>query len=291
MQPLAPVEHDGFLERQPEEIEIGLVGEGTRAVELGDPDRHRRAVGDQAKALLAFAQGRLRQHLRGDVAIGADQAQRAAVAVALDLGDDADPAGRAVIRPHDAVFGRIVLALALQDAEQMLDRSLAILGMDSTDPFLVALVGRVGRQAVNQEIFGGAAVLDAVTEIDFETADAGDALDPRQLGFALLQRAVGASRSFAISCRCCRKRSAAAASGRTFELSEGVMRASNLCRHFHTGGGGFASFICSWWLSGSCRPCGTRRPARRPRNKTSGPAWSGPDRSGRPADGRCRGSR
>ncbi len=58
MQPLAPVEHDGFLERQPEEIEIGLVGEGTRAVELGDPDRHRRAVGDQAEALLAFAQGR-----------------------------------------------------------------------------------------------------------------------------------------------------------------------------------------------------------------------------------------
>ena len=192
MQPLAPVEHDGLLERQPEEIEIGLVGEGTRAVELGDPDRHRRAVGDQAEALLAFAQGRLRQHLRGDVEIGADQAQRAAVAVALDLGDDADPAGRAVIRPHDAVFGRIVLALALQHAEQMLDRSLAIVGMDSADPFLIGLVGRLGRQAVNQEIFGGAAVLDAVAEIDFETADAGDALDPRQFRFAFLQRAMSA---------------------------------------------------------------------------------------------------
>ena len=190
MQPLAPVEHDGFLERQPEEIEIGLVGEGTRAVELGDPDRHRRAVGDQAEALLAFAQGRLRQHLRGDVAIGADQAQRAAVAVALDLGDDADPADRAVIRPHDAVFGRIVLALALQHAEQMLDRSLAILGMDSADPFLVGFVGRLGRQAVNQQIFGGAAVLDAVAEIDFETADAGDALDSRQLRLAFLQGAM-----------------------------------------------------------------------------------------------------
>ena len=55
----------------------------------------------------------------------------------------------------------------------MLDRSLAIVGMDSADPFLVGLVGRLGRQAVNQQIFGGAAVLDAVTEIDFETADAG----------------------------------------------------------------------------------------------------------------------
>ena len=59
----------------------------------------------------------LRQHLVGDVDIGADQAQRAAVAVALDLGDDADPAGLAVVRPDDAVFGRIVLALALQRIE------------------------------------------------------------------------------------------------------------------------------------------------------------------------------
>ena len=99
MQHLAPVEHDGLLERQAEEIDIGLVGEGARAVELGDPDRHRRAVGDQAEALLAFAQGGLRQHVVGDVEIGADQPQRAAVAVALDLGDDADPAGR---RRHSA---------------------------------------------------------------------------------------------------------------------------------------------------------------------------------------------
>ena len=190
MQPLAPVENDGFLERQPQEIEIGLVGEGTRTVELGDPDRHRRAVGDKAEALLAFAQGGLRQRLSGDVAIGADQAQRAAVAVALDLGDDADPAHRAVIRPYDAVFGRIVLALAFQYAEEMLDRSLAILGMDSTDPFLIGFVGRLGRQAVNQEIFGGTAVLDAVTEIDFETADTGDALDPHQFRFAFLQGAM-----------------------------------------------------------------------------------------------------
>src|SRR5438445_13863041 len=85
---------------------------------------------------------------------------------------------------------RIVLALAFQYAEQMLDRSLAILGMNSADPFLVGLVGRVGRQAVNQQIFGGAAILDAVAEIDFETADAGDALDPHQLRLAFLQGAM-----------------------------------------------------------------------------------------------------
>ena len=45
---------------------------------------------------------------------------------------------------------------------------------------------------MNQEIFGGAAIFDAVTEIDFETADAGDALDPRQFRFAFLQSAMGA---------------------------------------------------------------------------------------------------
>ena len=58
-----------------------------------------------------------------------------------------------------------------------------------------------------------------------------------------------------------------------------------------TPGGAFASLICSWWLIGSYRPGGTRRLARLPRNKTSDPAWSGPDRSGTPADDRCRGSR
>ena len=54
MQHLAPVEHDCLFERQSEEIEIGLVGEGPRAVELGDPDRDGGAVGDQAEAFLAF---------------------------------------------------------------------------------------------------------------------------------------------------------------------------------------------------------------------------------------------
>ena len=72
----------------------------------------------------------------------------------------------------------------------MLDRTLTILGVDSIDPILVGLVGRLGRQPVNEQIFGGAAVLDAVAEIDLEAADAGHALDPRQLRFAFLQRAV-----------------------------------------------------------------------------------------------------
>ncbi len=191
MQRLAPVEHDGLFEGQAEKVEIGLVGEGARAVELGHPDRYRRAVGDQPKALLAFAQGVLRQHLIGDVEIGADQALRAAVAVALDLGNDTDPSDLAVTRPDDAVFGRIVLARAPEHAEQMFDRALAIVGVDSADPIVVGLVDGIRRQPVNEQIFGGAAVPDAVAEIDFEAADAGHALDSCQLGLAFLQSAVG----------------------------------------------------------------------------------------------------
>src|SRR6266545_245829 len=117
MQYLAPVEYDRLLERQSEKIDIGLVGERTRAVELGDPDRDRRAVGNQPEALLAFAQGGLREHLICDVEVGADQAQRTAVAVALDLGNDADPSDIAVTRPDDPVLGRIVLAHAPQRVE------------------------------------------------------------------------------------------------------------------------------------------------------------------------------
>ena len=174
----------------------------------------------------------------------------------------------------------------------MLDRSLAILGMDAVDPVLVGLVGRLGRQAVNEQIFGGAAVLDAVAEIDFETADArrcaGSAPVPPRAPAARDGRCRARARSPPDVAASVRRRQFQA---RRSNVSEGVMRAGNLCRHFHTGSGGFASFICSLLVTGSYRPCGTRRPARLPRNRTSDPAWSGPDRSGRPADDRCRGSR
>ena len=132
----------------------------------------------------------LRQHPVGDVDMGADQPQRASLAVALDLGDDVDPARLAVVRPHDAVFGGIVLVAAGKRIEKMFDRAFAVVGMDALDPVLVGFVGRIRRQAVDDEIFGRAAVLEAVAEIDFDAADAADALDPRQFRFAFLQRAM-----------------------------------------------------------------------------------------------------
>src|SRR5262249_47552482 len=153
---------------------------------------NRRAVGDQAETFLAFAQRLPRQHLVGDVEIGPDQAQRAPGAVAFDLGDDADPAALAVIGTDDAVFVGIVLAAGLEHAEQVPDGPLAVVGVDARDPVLIGLVGVFRRQPVDQQIFGGAAVAYAMAEIDLEAADPRDALDPRQLGLALLQRAVGA---------------------------------------------------------------------------------------------------
>ena len=179
------------LERQSEEIDIGLVGERARAVELGDPDRHRRAVGDQPEALLAFAQLFLRQHPLGDVDMGADQPQRAAVAVAFDFRDDVDPSRLAVARPHDPVGRGIILVAAGEGVEELLDRMLAIVGMDPVDPVLMGFVGRIGRQPVDDEIFRRAAVLEAVAEVDLDAADAADALDPREFRLAFLQRAMG----------------------------------------------------------------------------------------------------
>ena len=154
MQRLAPVEHDGLVERQAEEIEIGLVGERARAVELGDPDRHGCAVSDQPEALLALSQDFLGQHSVGNIDMGADQTQRAAVFVALDFRDDVDPSLLPVVRPHDPVSRLIVFAATRQRAEEMLDRLLAIFRMDAVDPILVQLIRRIGRQTMDDEVFG-----------------------------------------------------------------------------------------------------------------------------------------
>jgi hypothetical protein len=180
MQRLAPVEHDGLFEGKAEEIEIGLVGERAGAVELGHPDRHRRAVGDQPKALLAFPQDSLRQHLIGDVEIGADQALCPAVAAALDPGNDADPSDLAVTGPDDGARAR-----SLPD---------------------VAAAAR-----------------------------------PR------LSR------------------------GERWWGPEGSWRRQSLVLNFTQQEPALPAVIWSWCRRGSYRPCGTRRPARHPQNKTSGP--------------------
>ncbi len=69
---------------------------------------------------------------------------------------------------------------------------LAVVGVNALNPVLVGFVGGLRRQAVDDQIFRRAAVPKAVAKIDLDAADAPDALDTCQLGFAFLQRAMGA---------------------------------------------------------------------------------------------------
>ena len=85
--------------------------------------------------------------------MGADQPQRAAVPVTFDLRDDVDPPRLAVVWTHDPVGRGIILAHTLQRAEEMLDGLFAVFGMNPVDPVLVGFIGRIGRQAVDNEIF------------------------------------------------------------------------------------------------------------------------------------------
>jgi hypothetical protein len=57
----APIEIERFLIGHVEEFAIGAVDEAAPAIERGDPYRHRRAVCDQAKFVLAHGQGFDRQ--------------------------------------------------------------------------------------------------------------------------------------------------------------------------------------------------------------------------------------
>src|SRR4029079_5878786 len=102
--------------------------------------RDRCAVGDQAKALLAFTQGLARQHLVGGVDMGADQPDRLTVMIALDLGDHADPTRAAVIGTDDPVLGGIVLIRAPDCVKKLPLSPLAIVRVDTPDPVLVGLV-------------------------------------------------------------------------------------------------------------------------------------------------------
>ena len=167
-------------------------------------------------------------------------------AVALDLGDDVGSsasrrrsAGRCGIRRYSP---RCVPASA---SRKCLTVALAVVGMDAVDPVFVGFVGRVRRQAVDDQIFRRAAILEAVAEIDFDAADA-----RRCAGSAPAPLRVPAARD-----EPCRARSrfpadvAASVRRRRFQARRSKCPSGhapgNLCRHFHTGRGGFASFICS----------------------------------------------
>ena len=191
MQDLAPVENQRLLVAEPEKIQIGLVGEGARAIEPGHPDRHRGAVGDQAEALLAFAQGFLCQHAVGNIDMRADQPQRVTKRVAIDPCLHCNPAHLAVARPDNTILRCIVGGPIGDSLEERPFGLAAILGVDAPDPIVMGLPCGLGWKAVDRQIFRRPPVTEAAAKIDLHAADAADFLNPRQFGFAIAQGLVG----------------------------------------------------------------------------------------------------
>ena len=187
----APVENNRLFVGQTEEIQIGLIGEAARAIQFADPHRHRRAIGDQTKALLALSQQFLRQRAFGDVQMSADQPQRPALFVPFNLRLAGDPPDLSVVRPDDPVFRRIAAFRAVDGGDEMLHRPVAVLGMNTLDPVLVGIDG-IRTEAVYFQIFGRAAsAVEAVPQVNRDPSDARDLLNAGKIVLAILQQPFG----------------------------------------------------------------------------------------------------
>ena len=203
---LAPAERPGpcRVDRLPDAVAVGDHQEILRHVPDAvafpglflDALRQRRVqlgelVGELAVALLALPKRLLRQHLFGDIGMRADQADGSAIFVALDGGFDRNPARLAVAGTNDAVLHRVFAHPGRDGIAEFLLGRLAILGMDTPDPVLMGLVGRIRRQSVDQQIFRRPAIAKAGPQIDLEAADPSELLHARQFGFAVPQRGGG----------------------------------------------------------------------------------------------------
>src|SRR6202011_4563337 len=113
-------------------------------------------------------------HLLGDVGVGADQADRSPLRVALDGRSDRNPAGLAVARTNDPVLHIVVANLASDGVAEFLFGGFSILGVNAADPILVGLVGRFRRQPVNQQVLRRPAIAETGSEVDLEATDPAD---------------------------------------------------------------------------------------------------------------------
>ena len=104
VQALTPVEVQGRLVGDAEEVDIGLVDEFAPPVGHGDPQQHRGAVGQGAETGVAFPHLFKCMAPFGDVDIDAYGADRLAGAVLQHLAAREHPADLAV-GPQDAIFG------------------------------------------------------------------------------------------------------------------------------------------------------------------------------------------
>ena len=190
MQRLAPVVFDCFFVWETQEIYVGLVRKSARPIELRDPDWHRRAVCNQAKAFLALTQGLLGEHSIGDVDVCAYQANRAPVAATLDLGNYPDPANLAVVGPHDPILCGVVLVLTCYRGEELLFGRISILRVNTVDPILMCLICGLRWESVDQKVLWGAAISKPITKLDLDASNSTNTLNARQLGFTILQCAM-----------------------------------------------------------------------------------------------------
>ncbi len=153
------------------------------AVDVGDEDRKR--VGDRAQAFGAVERLLFGALAVGDVDVRADQRDRLARSVALDLRHRPDPALRAVVRPDDPVLGNVGRAAFGERPQEAVDCLLPVVRVDARHPGVVRLDGGVGGKAMDALIFGRAAARErAGAGVDAHASDAADLLDPAKLGLA-----------------------------------------------------------------------------------------------------------
>ena len=191
MQDCPPVEDERLVVADAEEIEIGLVGERPGSVGVAHPHWHRRAVGDQLKALLALAQRFPCKRSVGDVDMSAYQPQRLAGGVALDAGLGRNPPDLTIIGSDDPILRRKPVRLATYRLGQALQGLFPVVRMNPPDPIFVSII-RIGRQTVDLPIFRRAkTVPEAVREIDDDTGNPRDLRNSDQFAFPLPQRPFG----------------------------------------------------------------------------------------------------
>ena len=171
-------------------LEPGLVGpvdeaEDLIAVDVGNEDRQ--GVRDRPQPVFARPRLLLRALPFGDVGMGADQSERRAGLVALDLRDRSNPSHRAVGRPHDPVFRDIRGGLAIESREEALDGLGAIVRMDAPHPVLMGFDCGLRGQPVDAQVLGRAQAREAAPKFDAHASDAADFLNPGEFEFALAE--------------------------------------------------------------------------------------------------------
>jgi hypothetical protein len=181
-------DHQKILRHVPDPVALpGLFLDALRqrGVQFGE------LIGQPAVSLFALPQRLLRQHLLGDVGMRADQADRLSAVIALDGRVDRNPPRLAVGRADDPVLHAVLAHIAGDGVAEFLLGRFAILGMDAPDPVLMGLVGRIGGQPVDQQIFRRPPIAETGGQIDLEAADPPELLHASQFGFALPQRRGG----------------------------------------------------------------------------------------------------